>query len=211
MGNIYWSLHLPLASRIASDLGLKLAIESGSYFGSGAVHLATICERVFSIENDPLLHEFCSKCYGNIKNIVWVCGKSDDALARICKKIHEPALFVLDAHWFPMSPRSEFSEGTLCPLMGELDAISKPLKELEESVIMIDDAAMFLDSLDRPFKRSDFPPITAVIEQLRGAMGFAYVEVVDDVIVAGPKAIGNSISWYREWRNRVGSPSCRNG
>lgn len=206
MGDVYWSLHIPLASQLVKRFNIRVAVETGTYFGSGAVHLASLCERVYTIENDPLLHSFVSTYYNNISNVEFINDSSPIALKKILPAIETPVLFVLDAHWFHSSPRAEFSDGTQCPIVGELEAIENYCTTRSSSAIIIDDADMFLGALPAPFRSNEFPSIMLVIECVRRAFPSAAIDVLDDVIVAGPQGVEHVVADYLSWKERVGAP-----
>ena len=206
MGDIYWSLHLPLASHLVNCFNLTTAIETGTYFGSGTVHLASLCQQVYTIENDPQLYAFVNERYNQIENIDFRLGHSPSILRDLLPAIYTPTLFVLDAHWFPSSPRADFSSGSQCPILEELKAIEKHCLSKSSSVIMIDDADMFLGSLPTSFRQKDFPSIVKVIDSAMHALDEPSVEVIDDVIIIGPSKIKSVVEEYIIWKDKIGYP-----
>jgi hypothetical protein len=206
MGDVYWGLHAPLASQLVRGLGLPMAIETGSYYGGGALQLAAMCEKVWSIEHDPILYEFTRFIYSQVKNIEFILGDSPTILSKILPSVSVPCLFVLDAHWFNSSPRREFAKDRPCPVLGELEAIKLHCTTLERSAIIIDDADMFLGALPPPFRGSEYPSIVRVIECLEGTLTNCHVQVLDDVIVGGPKDTIDLINEYQLWKEKAGAP-----
>jgi hypothetical protein len=88
----------------------------------------------------------------------------------------------------------------------ELEAIKCCCRHIDRSVVMVDDALMFLGALPRPFVRQDFPSITDVIDRLRRLSPGFQVLVTDDVIIAGPPAVQQVAAGYLQWRDRLGFP-----
>lgn len=206
MGDVYWGLHIPLANRLGRCLRLNAAVETGTYFAGGSIQLATFFKKVWTIENDPELFDFVSSEYESIAHLHFLQGASPEILNMLLPTIDEPALFVLDAHWFPGAGPSPTEGRTQCPLMDELNAIEAKFRHLSRSAIMIDDADMFLDALGRRFRESDFPPLLSVINKLKNIFQNGVVEIIDDVIVAGPIDISETIHSYRKIKHQIGTP-----
>ena len=206
MGGIYWGLHIPIASTMIKDFDIKIAIETGTFFSGGAIHLASLCERVITIDNDPVLHGFNAHYYSHISRIEYQLGGSPAVLQQILPEIEQPVLFVLDAHWFSCSPRKSHIEGSQCPLIAELHAIQKHAVALHGSAIIIDDADMFLGSLPAPMNNDDFPSIVQIIALLQKIFEDNEIDVLDDVIVSGPKGTKKMLDSYRLWTQKTGSP-----
>lgn len=207
MGDIYWGLHAPIANRLIERFSIKTAIETGTYFAGGAIQLAAFCSNVFTIEHDPILHEFCKTYFSNLKNIKFLLGDSSAMLSNILPTIDTPILFVLDAHWFGISPRKEFLSGVQCPIMNELKAIKSYCNTIDQSAIIIDDADMFLGALQPPFECNEFPPISELIDMVNGIFKNNTLDILDDIIVSGPKGTSEILAEYRQWKKRVGTPN----
>jgi hypothetical protein len=77
----------------------SIAIETGTYYGDGALDLAKFFRTVHTIELSPKWHEFASRRLAEFKNVTCHLGDSAEVLARILPEINEPVLFYLDAHW----------------------------------------------------------------------------------------------------------------
>jgi hypothetical protein len=208
MGDVYWGLHSPLAS-LAAQQGITQALESGTFFANGALQLAALFDRVWTVEREPSLHEFCRCTYRSVSNIQFLLGESPKIITEVLASEPAPFLFVLDAHWFPVSPLNASLEKTQCPVVDEIIAISKSRSALNGDVIIIDDADMFLGSLPKPFRNNEFPSITSIISLLRDSFRAECVSVIDDVIVAASASFAASIDAYAEQRNLVGGPNSK--
>ena len=206
MGDVYWSIHAPLIARIAKELNIKTVIETGTHYGVGTLQLAALFDKVWTIENDPVLVNFFRKNYAQIKKIQMSQGSSPDILVKILPKIEGRVLFFLDAHWFPSSPRSSFHEGTQCPVMHELQTIHDFLNEKPNSVVMIDDAHMFLKSLPPSFNTHDFPRIGTLMQRIKESIDAEFVDVMDDVIIAGTNRLEGILEEYEADRKAAGAP-----
>jgi len=207
MGDVYWGLHLPIAAAIRR-LGVRVCYETGTYFGGGAAQLAGLFDRVVTVEASPDLAEFCRRAYQDVlSNVEFVHGNSAEALRVMLQREDEAILLVLDAHWFPSGANVAGLESQ-CPVVQELAAVAEcPQFVANGSIIMIDDADMFLRSLPAAFNDSDFPTLFELEATLR-RLGFQYVFLCDDVLVAGPGILRELESEYLELRH-LGKPSAK--
>lgn len=204
MGDVFWGLHTPLAAKIVETLRLTTAIESGTYFGFGALQLGSLCDRVISIEYDQPLSEFVAAYYAGARGVEFLTGSSPDVLAELLKDLKEPTLFVLDAHWFPMALRPQLEPEKQCCVDEELDVIGDWFRKGNAGAVMIDDAQMFVGSLRKPWRQADFPSITSLIDSLRSFV--SWVTVTDDVLLGGPAELEAVVADYLHWRDRLGFP-----
>jgi predicted O-methyltransferase YrrM len=206
MGDVYWGLHAPLAALIARR-SIRVAVETGTFYGIGALQLATLFEQVISIESNERLHAFCSSVYPQTR-IRFIKGDSAHVLKAVAHELEEAALFFLDAHWFP-NPQVAAAIGPQCPLLAELSALKAANVVRQGSVIMIDDADMFLGSLPSQFKVDEFPSISEILNILQSEIHAEFVDVLDDVIVAGPSWLNDVIVEYKSLKREFGGPSSK--
>jgi hypothetical protein len=204
MGDVFWGLHTPLAAKTVETLNLTTAIETGTYFGFGALQLGSFCDRVISIESDQRLSEFAATYYATAQGVEFISGLSPDVLPGILADHEEPTLFVLDAHWFPMSFRPQVQPEKQCYLDEELALIGDWFRRGHAGAVLIDDAQMLLGSLRKPWRRGDFPPITSVVDTLRSFV--PWVTVTDDILLGGPAELEAVVRDYLHWRDELGFP-----
>ncbi|MBO0783043.1 MAG: hypothetical protein J2P37_29865 [Ktedonobacteraceae bacterium] len=205
MGDVFWGLHAPIAANLIKAQDLRVAVETGSHFGFGALQLAAMVDDVWTVESDSGLHEFCKATYDKVDRIRFFQGESDVILGRYVAQMDQPTLFVLDAHWFPMSPRAAERPGNLCPVLEELRVLSSaPSTLLAGSAVIVDDAQMFLGSLKTPFVRNALPSITEILKLVDRA--FDCTVVTDDVIVGCNNEGSRAIDEYLRWRDRLQFP-----
>jgi hypothetical protein len=207
-------LPFELVVALSSSLGLKTAVETGTYSGTGAELLKSLFPRVFSVELSEALYLEAKEKYGNIKGLEFIWGSSPVVLPEIMQKVGEPALFWLDAHWSPdfekqvlVDPRNptlgwnpeETSErlasvGGQCPVLDEIQAIDR-YEFNSESCILIDDARLFLGPPPPPHRRDDWPTFLEIVDLLRQSYP-RFVTVLNDVIVAGPPRVQAVLDEY---------------
>jgi hypothetical protein len=121
-GDIY--LINPIFSLI-KGYGINSVIETGTWKGRTAQLLSVMVENVYTIEINKGFYNEAEylKEYNNIHRYY---GSSPDVLTFLLKRVKEPVLFFLDAHW-----------GGELPLLGELEAIAK--SNLTNPIIIIHD------------------------------------------------------------------------
>lgn len=207
MGDVYWGVHTPLAAAV-SNLGVKRAIETGTFYGVGSLTLSAIFECVVSIEREEKLSEFCKEVYRSTP-VEFRCGSSPVVLRNILEEDPSPTFFFLDAHWFPAPVLHESDSLEQCPVLEEIAVISQFTSARDGSVIVIDDADMFLGSLPQQFIGSQFPSISMLLRILSEKFGAEVVEVIDDVIVAGDLRLGGVLNRYKELKTKYGAPSSK--
>lgn len=205
MGQVFWGLHTPIAAALVRSQGITQAFETGTYFGFGALQLAALVPRVWTVEADPEFHKFCEATYGSLASVNFMTGDSPERLREFAKTCTDPTLFVLDAHWFPTSPRGDYKPENPCPLLDELEAMATLAPEvLAGSAVMVDDLTLFLGAIPQPFERTSLPSITEVLARVQSL--FECVTVTDDLI-AGTNASGKqALEEYLTWRDRLGFP-----
>jgi hypothetical protein len=122
----------------AERMGAKTFVETGSYHGDTSKYLATVVDRVVTIEIDPKCAEVAKQNCSLFPNITVYCGSSEDILPRVLAEVSGPTLFWLDSH----SQLGLFRGKAKCPVLQELDIIAS-FKAIEP-IIMIDDARKFI-------------------------------------------------------------------
>jgi hypothetical protein len=205
MGQVFWGLHTPIAAALVRGQGITQAFETGTYFGFGALQLASLVQRVWTVEADPEFHKFCEATYGSLSSVNFMTGESPKRLREFAQTCTEPTLFVLDAHWFPTSPRGGYKPDNLCPILDELEALRDlPPDVLAQSAVTVDDTTMFLGFIGEPWVRTSLPSITEVLGQI-GSL-FECVTVTDDLIAGSNPSGKQAIEEYLTWRDRLGFP-----
>lgn len=154
----------------ASEYGLSILVETGTYMGEMVEALRESFGKVYSIELSEEFTQRARRYFRKRKNVKILQGDSGEVIGELLKEIDQPTLFWLDGHWSEdQTARGKKST----PIMEELDHILRA-KDLRH-VILIDDA--------RPSGKSeDYPPIdelTTFVHSLRRNID---VFVEDDII-----------------------------
>jgi hypothetical protein len=190
MGSVRHGPPVKLAQMIRDSLGLSVAVETGTFQGSGAVALGTLFSDVWSIELSPELAA-AARLHHPDPHLHFVQGSSADTLPDVLNGINSPALFWLDGHYS--------GEGTAgveyeCPILDEVRAIDDWALG-DRSVILIDDARLFLGPPPSPYKRKQWPGLMDVSDALRHTHK-RYLTVFEDVIIAVPIEAQEAVDDY---------------
>lgn len=135
-----------------SAFDFDVCVETGTYDAETAIHLASFCKSVYTIELSTALGssaqekiEWARDRYG--RNVTLMIGNSGDML--LDARIHgdpRPALFYLDGH-YSGGPSTQLDSSLYkhfgSPLLAELHAIFS--RQNDGDVIFIDDGSHFLD------------------------------------------------------------------
>lgn len=182
-------LPVHLINPLLEKHSIKFFIESGTAGGESIRVAAKMFEECYTIE----LVEGRSKI--NIPNTTFVLGESQEKLPGIIKELDGSwAFFWLDAHYSDPEPNtSNYKE---CPVLEEIEAIAPYPK----SVIMIDDARLFLGAAPWPLDPRQWPGIADIFKALDKAFPEHYKTITDDYILCIPQEMKPEID--HEWVSR---------
>jgi hypothetical protein len=123
--------------RFADEYGLRVLVETGTYYGTTIDALKLDFSRIYSIELDSNFYLRAKRHFRNCPHIVLLHGNSATYLPGVVSQLMEPALFWLDAHYSGgLTARAAIDT----PIVQELTAVfSSP----RNNVILIDDAHEF--------------------------------------------------------------------
>lgn len=184
-----------LVEELRKTARLAHAVESGTYRGSTAQSLGSIFESVTTIELSPALARLAGQRLEAMEHVHVRQGSSREALPEIVRDLPGPALYWLDAHW---SGDETVGEDEECPLLEEIRAIdAEPISA--NSVILIDDARLFMGPPPPPHKREAWPTIAQVVDALR-EIHDRYIAILEDVVVAVPPELQEVVDTY--WRDQ---------
>ena len=191
MGAIFPSIDVELVRCLKRALPLAMFVESGTFQGDTAELCAPSFERVYTIEVSADLHARAARRLGHRGNVVCLAGDSASVLRELKSSLADRSvLYWLDAHGRGQETAGRANE---CPLLSELDAIA-PLNE--RSVVLIDDARMFLAPPPTPHEASRWPLLDEVVERLHKVAGRHRLWVINDVIIYAPPAAFTAIVEY---------------
>jgi hypothetical protein len=160
-------------------------IETGTFKGETAKWAASIFKNVSTIEGMPELYEAAKTRLSPFKNVQCFLGDSKTTLKEILKQ--QPGMnpiFWLDAHWMPGC----YGHDAECPALDEIQLIREMAPN---SIVLIDDARLFLSPPPLPHKASDWPDIKQIILTIDNSSKDAnrYIVVFEDVIYSIPTTL----------------------
>ncbi len=122
----------------AERFGLKILVETGTYYGDMVEAMRHRFDRIWSIEVSSELYEAARARFRGAKHIELIHGDSGQELQRVLAKVDQPALFWLDGHYSAGDTSKGVKE---TPILEEIEHIlSAPDRG---HVIIIDDARLF--------------------------------------------------------------------
>jgi hypothetical protein len=181
MGSVRPGVPRVLARSICDALGLKAAVETGTYQGDSLLELAGIVPEAWSIELSGELHDAAKKRLAQYPNLHCAGGDSTAVLPGLLATVPGPALFWLDGHWSGGETAGADRE---CPVLAEISMIDAWAFAADSS-ILVDDARLFFGPPPPPHDRTQWPTFEQVFDRLR-ATHRRYITVLEDVVIAVP-------------------------
>lgn len=193
MGAIHFSLDQELVDFAIDLLGVDTFIESGTFRGDTTFAVKGKFREIHSIElSEPLFNEAVNR-FKEFSHIKMYRGDSGQMIRKIASEndlSQRKIFFWLDAHWCEASSVSGVA--AQCPLLAELSAIKKLS---EESIVVIDDARLFLappSGHDR-YSAQHWPRLQQVIDALSALSLKHEILVSNDVVIFFPQKIRDEV------------------
>src|SRR2546425_12807921 len=153
MGAVSFSIDDSLLSMLQEVLHLRAFVETGTFEGESVQKALPFFEEIHSVDLSEIYFEKAVQRFEKEKNVHLYHDDSARFLKRIQHALKDKAvLYWLDAHWCYADETAGVT--SQCPLLGELDAISTLGTE---SVLLIDDARLFLCPPPHPHEVKDWP------------------------------------------------------
>src|SRR5580704_3945611 len=118
----------------AKEYELRTFVETGTFLGNTTAAIAHLFDQCFTIELSGELHARAVERFAGQPHIICVRGDSGAAIGDILRRINQPALFWLDAHY---SGEITANAG-YDPVLRELSSIFA--HSIKNHVVLIDDA-----------------------------------------------------------------------
>lgn len=183
------TIDLRLATELRDKLGLRRAVETGTYQGLTARALASLFESVITIELSRPIYERAANALRDLPNVEAVQGHSSDVLDRIVRQ-DTPTLYFLDGHW---SGGNTAGSGDECPVLEELGAIGPGS---QDDCLVIDDARLFTSAPPPPHDPAQWPTIVEVFDAIRSQRPRHMVTLLSDQVIAVPLRAKSVIDSY---------------
>ncbi len=182
MGAVNFSLDPKLVNALRQVLDIGTLVETGTFQGATIERFSTEFESIVSIEMSEKLWQSAAEKFKDKRHVNTLLGDSSSVLKDLVPSLrHKGVLYWLDAHWC----EAENTAGLMsqCPLLQEISAIESLNSQ---SVIVIDDARLFLAPPLAPHEISQWPSLQKILEGLQELSAQHEVMVVNDVMVFYP-------------------------
>lgn len=184
MGAVTFSVDLRLVEALQQALPLDIFVETGTFKGDGIERVRDRFSEIRSVELSNDWHDRVRERFAGEAHVHLVQGHSAQVLTEWMPTLrHRSVLFFLDAHWCVADNTA--GETSQCPLLDELHSIGSLN---DESVIVIDDARLFLAPPPAPQRISHWPDLNAVLAALQALSPRHRTMVLNDTIVFFPAA-----------------------
>lgn len=192
MGAVSFSIDMGLVAALKKALPLDVFVETGTFHGDTVELVKDQFREIHTVELSPEHYEAaCSRFRGQVQ-IDLAYGDSATALATWASGLRgKSVMYFLDAHWCVADNTA--GEASQCPLLNELRNIGQLNPE---SLIIIDDARLFLAPPLAPHEISHWPAFTEVLDALHAMSTFHQVMVLNDNIVFYPPVAGDALLEY---------------
>jgi hypothetical protein len=152
---------------------LRTLVETGTYMGAMVQACQASFAQIYSIELQKDYYERARRRFSHSPNVTILQGDSAQRLPEILRKLNEPALFWLDAHY---SGDLTAKANTETPILRELALIFQ--HSIPGHVILVDDARCFDGTHDYPRRET--------IADLAASLDYSFT-VSDDVMRLIPR------------------------
>ncbi len=185
MGAINFSIDPNLLRLFCRELPLEIFFETGTFRGETLRLAHPLFKECNSVELSPEHHAAAEKEFAGVKHVRLHRGESPACLAAHRERLAAtPTLFWLDAHW--CSADNTAGAESQSPLLGELKAIGRLHPK---SVVLIDDARLYLCPPPAPHRASDWPDFHEIVQALLALSANHRLMVCNDVLLFYPAAM----------------------
>jgi hypothetical protein len=157
-------------TQIQNIFNYKIFIETGTYMGDMIYAQKKNFSLLYTIELSSNLSGNAKQRFERYRNIHVYNGDSGVLLTKIVRKIKEPSIFWLDAHYSGgVTKRNNVDT----PIVTELKAILK--LSSSDHIILIDDARLFTG-------KNDYPTIQTLISLVKKYRSSSHIYIKYDII-----------------------------
>ena len=200
MGAVHFSIDVRLIQELKRHLPLEVLIETGTFEGDTVAKISSLFEVVHTVDLSEKYYEHARRRFEEDAAIHVRIGQSPDFIAQLVPPLTDRSvLFWLDAHW--CAAEGTAGDASQCPLLDELRGIGRLNTQ---SVILVDDARLFLCPPPSPHEVSEWPTFDDVLRALGALSRDHQIMVLNDVLIFFPlelkRALGefahcNAIDW----------------
>jgi hypothetical protein len=173
------SISPELATALRDRLGLRRAVETGTYHGVTARILGGIFDQVVTVELSATLAASAADGLADTPNVRVVNGDSRTELGSLADP-EVPTMYFLDGHWSGGPTAGADAE---CPVLEEIDALSSGHPN---DCVFVDDARLFAAAPPPPHKAEHWPTLMEVLDALRRVRPGHHLTLLEDQVIAVP-------------------------
>ena len=192
MGAISFYIEEGLLELLTRRLPLTAFVETGTFRGATLEIAAKYFSELYSVEMSQELYRAATERFRGQSGLHLNLGDSADFLREHRAAFRSRAvLFWLDAHW--CSADDTAGSDSQSPLLDELQAIGSLHPS---SVLLIDDARLYLSPPPRPHRLADWPDFHEVVLALLALSSEHRLMVYNDIVVFYPQGLHPELSAY---------------
>lgn len=192
MGAITFSLDRKLVDELISVIAFDVFVETGTFEGQAIAEVRDAFAEIHSAELSNQYYELARQRFSADDAVHLYQGDSTDMLVGLREVLQgRSVLYWLDAHWCVADETA--GEHSQCPLLDELGAIAHLN---DQSVVLIDDARLFMTTPPAPHEVSDWPRFNDVLRALRDLSESHEIAIVNDVIAVFPPQARNAMDRF---------------
>jgi hypothetical protein len=192
VGAVDFSIDVRLVEALRAALPLAVFAETGTFEGEAVARVRQLFSKIHSVELSDSYYTQAKERFAADANVELHHGDSAAVLGELRPQLEAiSVLYWLDAHWCV----AEDTAGgrSQCPLLSELTAIGHLNRE---SVVLIDDARLFLATPPHPHEATDWPHFQSVLDRLRLLSSEHELTVMNDVLIYSPAVAREALSSY---------------
>jgi hypothetical protein len=192
MGAVTFSIDPELIQTFKQLIPLKSFVETGTFEGETIEQVRDLFEKIHSVELSEDYYTKALERFGDDSKINLYCDASEEILKQLQPSLADEAvLYWLDAHWCVADKTAGYQ--SQCPLLQELDAIATLNSD---SVVLIDDARLFLCPPPHPHEVTQWPSFNSIIKKLHSLSSAHEIMVLNDVILYYPSRLRQPVQEY---------------
>lgn len=192
MGAVDFSIDRKLVESLRESLPLDVFVETGTFEGEAVARVRELFGEIHTVELSDHYHAVATERFAADPHVTVHHGDAPRVLEELRPSLEgKSVLYWLDAHWCVADETA--GEQSQCPLLDELASLGR----LDEtSVVLVDDARLFLATPPAPHEVSAWPRFHEVAQAL-ARLGPAHeLMVVNDVIAFFPPAALPAVTRY---------------
>ena len=192
MGAISFSIDKNFVEFLSRHLPFEVFVETGTYEGESIERIRPYFKKFYSVELSEYYADFAKNRFAKDPMVRIVCGNAPEEIGRLQPAIMgKSVLYWLDSHWCD----AQAAEGktSQCTLLGELRSIDRLSRD---SVVLIDDARLFLSPPGKPHDYTQWPNLSEIMALLSGLSDSHDLMILNDVIAYYPDHMKAAIRKY---------------